>query len=544
MLGFILKKDQEKTISEIVHDLMLAVQRAGLEHSSGYESKMNEDVVYVFYVWQYLSSGELPGEHRMKITVCSTGQNLDEYDWVIQGGTLFEAAMFQDVDGREKMVLDILYEYFKLNPDDYFVDYASFLGEVKWYYTAEDIRRIRLREFDPSWCYKPPCPEEDMKRKKISGDVRLVSGSILKKAKEKTIYEIINDIELAAQRAGLQCRMEPELFENVNANLLAIGHLTGYVSGEEMPAGEQLLMQIRFTNESELISFDWLKEGGKLFRAIAFHCISGREKMLLDFLYEYFRLNPQDYFVDSFTLHLGDRWYYTPEAIAKIKEREYDPSWWYIKPQGAELWRETTDESDDGGRIPAFIIKREGEKNVDELLRDIRVSAERAGFDYQLDAECNAGAQGALSDSDATCTIEGETDDPFEISVRRKLKLHIRSMEKDDTQYEWIKSSGKLIRAVTFDGVEDREEMLLYFLYEYLQRNPEDYFVVGNIVSEDAKWYYTFKEVTELKQYIEKNDYYGEGFDYQNLWCYKNPLIKRKYWDTMYGDAPLPIEFE
>ena len=50
----------------------------------------------------------------------------------------------------EKILLDFLYEYFRLNPNDYFFD------ESNWFYTYEDIIKIRQNEFDIDWCYKNP----------------------------------------------------------------------------------------------------------------------------------------------------------------------------------------------------------------------------------------------------------------------------------------------------------------------------------------------------------------------------------------------------
>lgn len=43
-----------------------------------------------------------------------------------------------------------LYEYLKLNPEDIFWD------ELDWFYTYEDIVKIKQKEFNPYWCYENP----------------------------------------------------------------------------------------------------------------------------------------------------------------------------------------------------------------------------------------------------------------------------------------------------------------------------------------------------------------------------------------------------
>lgn len=58
--------------------------------------------------------------------------------------------IIEDISDCEKILLDFLYEYLKLNPEDYFYD------EEEWYYTYEDIERIKKNVFDPAWCYKNP----------------------------------------------------------------------------------------------------------------------------------------------------------------------------------------------------------------------------------------------------------------------------------------------------------------------------------------------------------------------------------------------------
>ena len=75
---------------------------------------------------------------------------LDRFDWILKDGHLIRAVIIEDFDGCEKILLDFLYEYFNLNPEDYFWD------ELNWYYTQEDIEKSKQEEFDSDWCYKNP----------------------------------------------------------------------------------------------------------------------------------------------------------------------------------------------------------------------------------------------------------------------------------------------------------------------------------------------------------------------------------------------------
>ncbi len=46
-------------------------------------------------------------------------------------------------------VLHFIYEYLKLNPDDYF-----WIADNDWVYNWEDIHKLKSLPDDPDWCYK------------------------------------------------------------------------------------------------------------------------------------------------------------------------------------------------------------------------------------------------------------------------------------------------------------------------------------------------------------------------------------------------------
>ena len=56
----------------------------------------------------------------------------------------------EDISGSEDMILKILYEYFKVHPNDYFFD------DLDWYYTKKEIDIIYNSDDWEDWPYKNP----------------------------------------------------------------------------------------------------------------------------------------------------------------------------------------------------------------------------------------------------------------------------------------------------------------------------------------------------------------------------------------------------
>ena len=56
-----------------------------------------------------------------------------------------------NISENEKSVLKILYEYFKLYPNEYFY------SEEEWFYDKNNIERIYFENpYDSKWCYRNP----------------------------------------------------------------------------------------------------------------------------------------------------------------------------------------------------------------------------------------------------------------------------------------------------------------------------------------------------------------------------------------------------
>ena len=151
-----------------------------------------------------------------------------------------------------------------------------------------------------------------------------LSGIILKRQEETDIFKLIQDVKEAAEKAGLEPRIGSTLFNSLNGEgVYATANIAD--TYEDIPEAQQWLMYIHSSDDC-MDQFDWILMDGHLIRAIIIEDFSECEKILLDFLYEYFKLNPEDYFWDEYD------WYYTQEDIVKLKQREFDKDWCYKNP--------------------------------------------------------------------------------------------------------------------------------------------------------------------------------------------------------------------
>ena len=151
-----------------------------------------------------------------------------------------------------------------------------------------------------------------------------LSGIILKKKEDTDIYKLIQDVKEAAEKAGLEPRIKSTLFESLDGEGV---YTTANIADtyEDILGAQQWLMYM-YSNDDCLDRFDWILKDGHLIRAVIIEDFDGCEKILLDFLYEYFNLNPEDYFWDELN------WYYTQEDIEKSKQEEFDSDWCYKNP--------------------------------------------------------------------------------------------------------------------------------------------------------------------------------------------------------------------
>lgn len=147
---------------------------------------------------------------------------------------------------------------------------------------------------------------------------------ILKKKDSLDIQNLINDAKLAAEKAHLEMRVTSEIMEKRNGDGV---YVTANIADtyEDIPEAQQWVMYI-FSYDDWLDGLDYVLKDQSLMRTILIEDVSGCSRILLDFLYEYLRLNPEDFFYDEL------EWYYTYEDIVNIKQKEFDPIWCYKNP--------------------------------------------------------------------------------------------------------------------------------------------------------------------------------------------------------------------
>lgn len=151
-----------------------------------------------------------------------------------------------------------------------------------------------------------------------------LSGLILKKQEDTNIYKLVQDVKEAAEKAGLESRIKPVLFDSLDGEgVYTIANVAN--TYEEIPDAQQWVMYL-YSNDDCLDRFDWILKNGHLIRAVIIEDFDECERILLDFLYEYFKLNPEDYFWDELD------WYYTQEDIVKLKQKEFNSDWCYKNP--------------------------------------------------------------------------------------------------------------------------------------------------------------------------------------------------------------------
>ena len=144
-------------------------------------------------------------------------------------------------------------------------------------------------------------------------------GIILRKKENIDIYKLIHDVKLMAEHAGLKPIIDTKLYNNIMEGgvYTTVNIADTY---EDIPGAQQLLLDL-YSHDPYIGEFDWIDKN--LMSIIWIENISGCTKILLDFLYEYFKLNPNDYFWDENDL------FYTYEDVVKAKQEEFDPDWCY-----------------------------------------------------------------------------------------------------------------------------------------------------------------------------------------------------------------------
>ena len=146
------------------------------------------------------------------------------------------------------------------------------------------------------------------------------TGIILKRKEDVEFDRLLLDIKLAAVRAGLEARINSNVKEHFGKEVYTTGNIAD--TFEDIPGAQQWHMYIYSDDEWGFFEYGDISVEEGLIRVIFIEDAPDCNNILLDFLFEYFKLNPKDYFWTD-----GAQWHYTFNDIKKIKQHSYDPNW-------------------------------------------------------------------------------------------------------------------------------------------------------------------------------------------------------------------------
>ena len=153
------------------------------------------------------------------------------------------------------------------------------------------------------------------------------SGNILKKREDINMDKIVQDMETAAANANLKIIFIEKTYSYTDKEAFCMKFKISDTMENMKNKQKRIIVYILSKAETNEQYFDWISEGAKLTYIINMEDIYEREKLVLDFLYEYLKLNPEDIFWNQCD------WYYNYETIKEIKEKEFEKKWCYREPK-------------------------------------------------------------------------------------------------------------------------------------------------------------------------------------------------------------------
>lgn len=150
--GIILKKKEDVDFDRLLHDIKLAADRADLEawiDSNIHEDKYDGGVGTTGNIADTFEN--IPEAQQWRMDIYSNDRVFFEYGDIRKKDGLIRVVFIDNAPECDRILLDFLFEYFKLNPYDYF-----WLDGAKWHFTYEDIKKIKQQKYDSNWCNKDP----------------------------------------------------------------------------------------------------------------------------------------------------------------------------------------------------------------------------------------------------------------------------------------------------------------------------------------------------------------------------------------------------
>lgn len=155
-MGFILKSRLEYSVEKLLSDIIISVFKADINLVFGNRTRYREDGSFkavemtISKYPLYKDNSETFNFWIESIEEKHIEYKDTEFDWVEKDKKLHNIAYIDNVRDYEELAFKFVYEYLKLNPNDYFWfedDYA---------FNFEDMERLSKLPFDSNWCYKNP----------------------------------------------------------------------------------------------------------------------------------------------------------------------------------------------------------------------------------------------------------------------------------------------------------------------------------------------------------------------------------------------------
>lgn len=156
--GVILKSRCDFSVEKLLSEVMIVTFRAKLNLYFHNSTEYNDDGSFKSTSLN-ISDKPLYQDNALQLLFriseikkeCINEYGDTEFDWVDKGKKLYYVACIENISTVEKLSFKFIYQYLKLNPNDYFwVDW------YKWAFSLEDMEKLKKLPYDPDWCYKDP----------------------------------------------------------------------------------------------------------------------------------------------------------------------------------------------------------------------------------------------------------------------------------------------------------------------------------------------------------------------------------------------------
>lgn len=154
--AFILMKKSKYTPERLLADTIVAVFHAKAMLYFQNDQRFLEDGRFSYTT---LNINDKPFNEENKRSLLyyidGTENNIDFYYYeelnLDPSQDLCRVGCIEEIYGTQELIFRFIYEYLKLNPDDYF-----WIADYDWVYSWEDMQKLKSLPYDPDWCYKNP----------------------------------------------------------------------------------------------------------------------------------------------------------------------------------------------------------------------------------------------------------------------------------------------------------------------------------------------------------------------------------------------------